>query len=64
MFVAEWHSSLAPLAAILKKHYHLLSIDPVKKQIFTVEPTVAFLRPRSLRNQLIQLDIPPVSVTR
>ena len=53
IFVAEWYPSLARLPSILKKHYHLLSSDLATENIFPVEPTVAFRRPRSLRNQLI-----------
>ena len=59
IFVAEWHPSLARLPSLLKKHYHLLNSDPATEKIFPVEPTVAFRRPRSLRNQLVRSDIIP-----
>ena len=57
IFVAEWHPSLARLPAILKKHFHLLNSDPTLEKIFPTEPTVAFRRPKSLRNHLIRSDI-------
>ena len=59
IFVAEWHPSLARLPEILKQHFHLLSSDPTLEKVFPNEPTVAFRRPRSLRNQLIRTDIIP-----
>ena len=57
IFVAEWHPSLARLPATQKKHFHLLNSDPTLEKIFPTEPTVAFRRPKSLRNHLIRSDI-------
>ena len=59
IFVAEWHPSLARLPAILKQHFHLISSDPTLANVFPTEPSVAFRRPRSLRNQLIWSGIIP-----
>ena len=57
IFVSEWHPSLSKLPSILKKHYHLLQSDQKLADIFPEPPSVAFRRPKSLRNHLIRGDI-------
>ena len=57
IFVSEWHPSLSKLPSILKKHYHLLQSDQKLTDIFREPPSVAFRRPKSLRNHLIRGDI-------
>ena len=59
IFVSEWHPSLSKLPAILKKHYHLLQSDQNLSEVFPEPPSVAFRRPKSIRNHLIRGDILP-----
>ena len=57
IFVSEWHPSLSKLPTILKKHYHLLQSDQNLSEVFPEPPSVAFRRPKSIRNHLIRGDI-------
>ena len=59
IFVSEWHPSLSKLPTILKKHYHLLQSDQNLSKVFPDPPSVAFRRPKSIRNHLIRGDILP-----
>ena len=59
IFVSEWHPSLSKLPTILKKHYHLLQSDRNLSEVFPEPPSVAFRRPKSIRNHLIRGDILP-----
>ena len=59
IFVSEWHPSLSKLPTILKKHYHLLQSDQSLSEVFPEPPSVAFRRPKSIRNHLIRGDILP-----
>ena len=56
IFVTEWHPSLSRLPSILKEHYHLLEQDKTLEKIFPSPPSVAFRRPRSLKNHLLRSD--------
>ena len=57
IFVADWHPSLATLPSILKNHLHLIKSDSTLEKLFQIQPSVAFRKPKSLRNQLIRSDI-------
>ena len=57
IFVSEWHPSLSKLPSILKKHFHLLESDQELTRIFPTPPSVAFRRPKSLRNHLIRSQL-------
>ena len=61
IFVSEWHPCLSKLPSVLKKHFHLLESDQELAKIFPTPPSVAFRRPKSLRNHLIrsQLSMSP-----
>ena len=59
IFVCDWHPSLSKLPTILKKHYHLINSGENNSQIFSTTPSVAFRRPKPLRNHLVTYDICP-----
>ena len=59
IFVSDWHPSLGLLPSILKRHFHLIENEKTLSKIFPAKPSVAFRRPKSLRNHLIRNDILP-----
>ena len=59
IFVCNWHPSLSRIPSILKQHYHILQSDERLSNVFQEVPTVAFRRPRTIRNHLVRNDIRP-----
>ena len=57
IFVCNWHPSLNTIPSILKRHFHLIENDRNLTKIFTTKPSVAYRKPKSLRNHLIKNDI-------
>ena len=59
IFVCDWHQSLKTIPTILKRHFHLIESDENLSKIFSGKPLVAYRKPKSLKNHLIQNDITP-----
>ena len=59
IFVCNWHPSLSRIPSILKEHYRILQSDERLSNVFQEVPTVAFRRPRTIRNHLVRNDIRP-----
>ena len=59
IFVCDWHPSLRRAPSILKQHFPVLQSDERLSKIFLEPPTVAFRRPRTIRNILVRNDINP-----
>ena len=59
IFVCDWHPSLSRVPSILKQHFPILQSDDHLSRVFTGPPTVAFRRPRTIRNHLVRNDIRP-----
>ena len=59
IFVCDWHPSLSRVPSILKQHFPVLQSDDHLSRIFTEPPTVAFRRPRTIRNHIVRNDIQP-----
>ena len=54
ILVCDWHPNLSIIPSILKKHYHLLRNDTKTSKIFTSPPTVAYRRPRCIKNLIVK----------
>ena len=61
IFVCDWHPSLSKMPSILKQYFPVLQADERLSKIFTEPPSVAFRRPKTIRNILVRTDIKPPS---
>ena len=57
IFVCDWHPSLSQAPSILRQHFPVLQSDDHLSKVFTESPTVAFRRPRTIRNIIVRNDI-------
>ena len=57
IFVCSWHPSLNNIPSILKEHFHLSQSDKTLSRIFTEAPSVAYRRPKNVKQRVIRNDI-------